>query len=1028
MQNSNDSLLIGGESEPFEFLTPSDPPKSTEEKSRQNFRIRYLTRRANYITRLRRAFDSADSNKLGRITLDQWMKSDIHQYIKEGTLSEEDFKFYFWRIDANCDHYITWDELVQYLMKEISQSELHLGEQATQFLQKTSKGVPSRDHTHREMVKQITICENSSEYITLSSDSIRFWGTFDLQFRRSINDPGLFASMLVFETHLKLAVATSNRRLLLYDIDSLQQLPCEINASPSSVIIKKMTQREAKNALNKLNSTKLTLYNAPTVMALAKYTLTPPLTLLFFVCDDQGFVQVFQITAPQRRQSTAYKINCISKYRMHDGNITQFSCIESYECYATSSTDGSIKFWQYDTKSRRFEILRVLNDTSAIITFKFSEKQKLIVTCGVSRDAYVWSISPPQRIFKLGGHYNTVVAITDYITSTNERYLLTMTNRKEFRLWDAVSYRMSREWNDPTLLRPENHYSAILYDERRHAIITAASYPVRWSENAAMVENFLEKTTHKHTIVGCHYTKCFNQIITIDSIANFCVWNVKNGQLSSMRESEWDPNLSDISTTVLDYAGRRLVTVDFRNNFDLWNFNSGQIIAKLDLQLTQEENKYITSCLSYLKIGGREFLAKGGWDKALFLFTEIDKGKFVLFRKFTGHTYDISTIAPYEEGVISGSANGEVFTWALDTNFAQAGIILKPSAAVEIIYSHHNFALIGDSLGNIHIFTIPKLELVDLIVSAHNLIVPYAITSIDSYEDTFYSTDTFGYVKKWKIEGYPDHFKAAPVEIYRCHNIDIFAISVVMDGKFVVTTGADMNVKIFDAETFEYVGIFHYESNWDIFDKTTWAMKNNCEVETKHFNHPQNELSSNLPLNDQLGLLDSSTQSLVESGPYFLKNRAKSGLSTSSASFQIQKSTGSFYANESTETLNLNDTQTISENPQENENSSFSLNETKDLIQEFLEEHEKGEFGFSIKKYQDQELKSLAAPKIPRKSHLLQHSMRPNELINKLTTCLNSSWIGHPVPYTEPVETKPVVRLPIMTPGMEKRRFKAHRH
>lgn len=1139
-----------------------------------------------FINNLRRVFQSIDINQEGKINLDQWMenKDQIKRFIRDGNLNDEEYKLYFWRIDANGCGFVTWDSLVQYLLRDISSTELYRGEQSIQFIQKTSKGVPLHENVHREMVKMITICESSSEYISLSSDSIRFWNVYDLQYKRSITEPGLFSSMLVFESHLKMAVATTNRRLLLYDIDSLNQLPCEISASPSPFIIKHMSQQDAKYALKNLQTTKLTLFNSPTCMLYAKYALSSQSTLFFFVGDDQGFIQTYQMIAPLRRKSPAYKIQCISKTRMHNDCITHMSLIESFNCYASSSCDKTVKFWQFDEKTKKLEILRVLKDHNEITGFKFLEKQKTVITCGISRDAFVWSLSPPQRVFKLGGHYNTVVAITDYITSTNEKYLLTMANRKEFRLWDPVSYRMVREWTDPSLLRPENRYSAIIYDELRHSIITAASYPIRWSENAELLENFLEQSTHKHSVVGCHYSKTFNQIVAVDSIGNFSAYNIKNGKLQSMKETEWNPEITDLSATTLDYAGRRLITCNYHNLYQMWNFNSGELlkIIELDdltsssqnngfndkksdtevdpkslkaqmnpdiqLQIHQKEmmkleslgtSKFgfsqmmkknsITSCLEFFKIGGREFIVKGGWDKTVLMFTEVDYGSYSLFRRYNGHKGDISSIVSYKDGVISGSVNGEIFCWDIDTNNAQAEAVLQCKAGVEILHCFGGTHLIvGDSIGFISVFTVPKLQLIERF-KAHGLILNHSISAIESdvKKGVIFTGDTFGYVKKWNITtAFVNHnissssskstlpesesekeneknkndkvktpplkkvnfsssnnnkshvsfgqdllkqlsrrgsiiskscfnptasssllsfFIMEPVEIHRCHNYDILSITLVDDGKFIVTSGADMNVRMFSAENFDYVGLFHMESEWNIDDISTWLIEcKNVEYEKRHFFEEKNENKGenkkeekSINIEDAIEIKfdysDNSDDNDENAENEEIKvSSSSSNINVLSSNIDQIQTTGNndsqkVVSNNSNIEPNMNSNQN---NENDNENQEFSAQKTRDIIENFIDEEERRFIPYKIQLQRRLQMQSKKSPQIARKSHLMQTSMRPNELIAKVTQSLNLSWSGSSsksTPKKDQAEMRQSVRLPIMTPRSFRKLTKRNR-
>lgn len=962
--------------ESFNEMESQSPPRSVQGKQSRRKKIRFTSYQTRYISDLRREFNRADAYKEGRLTYSQWINSNIRQFIRDGSISDEEYSLYFARVDANSDNYVSWEELVQYLMKEIAQAELHIDDQSLNFIQKTSNVIPSRQNMHRDMIKQISISDTTNEYVTLSNDSVRFWAIYDLQFHRAITDPGLFASMCVFDRYCKIAVATTSRRLLLFDTESLEQLECEINASPSSQIIKKMTTRDARATLSKLKSKKMTLYNLPTAMIIGEYTPSVVLNTYFYIADDQGVIQAFLLTAPQRRQSTDYRMKRVGRYTMHSASITQLSLISTYECYASSSYDATVKFWTFDPKTSIFTVLRQLNDYGPVTSFNFSNKQKLIITCSISRDAYVWSITPQRRVFKLGGHYNLVQAITDFVTTTNEKYLLTMTTRKEFRLWDAVNYRMAREWNDPSLQRPENFYSTAFYDARRHALITASSIPTRWSENISLLESFLEKKTHKHAIIGCHYSKVFKSIVTVDCICNFMVWSLKDGVRTSNKQTDWQPGSSDISASVLDVSGRRLVTASFDNQVFLWNFNSGSVINELEAT----EGTALISTISYFKIGAREYLARGGWDKMITLFAEVEKGSYILYRQFKGHTNDISSIVGFSGGLISGSTNGEILLWILDTNMPQASYSLDEMSAVECMIVVDNYLLVGDSIGFLHVFSLPKLQCL-VSQKAHQIIVNYSLTSMDANEEYLYTADTFGYVKKWKMS-YDQmlQFELEEIDIFRCHNDDIMSINLVMGGKFIVTCGIDMCVRIFEAENFEYVGLFNEESKpWNLEKKETWISKPPAVVELKHFNTKLSELS-----NTASNLMRSFNSSIAS-----FRN-LNINLKNSRQEFQL-------------ETIQPQQ-EVITEDEEE---QTFNLTEAQQVV-DYLLERPKPVPIFEVKE-------KVKEPQIVIPPRRLQLASRPVDLIERFDIIYSSDKKDRPK--TAQCQTNEhIVRLPIKTP------------
>ena len=854
-----------------------DAPGSILSRIARRRRQRRSTQRIHFIRELREAFDKSDTRQVGRLTLDQWRASTLRMVIREDQISEDEYEKYFYRIDADFDGEISWSELVHYLMKEISGVDLGKNNDVAQFIQKSLTPPHARHHMHREMVSQVVFCSRTCEYITLSSDSIRFWSPADLTFRRAILEPGLFGAMVAFENSLVLAVGTTNRRLIFFDLDNLVPLPVEVAASPSANTIHQMTKKDAERALEVLDSPMIPMFNVPTAMLLADvYTSEARLTT-FFVGDDQGVIEVYEIRSPQRRNGKDYQIERIARKQMHQGSITQISRLDMPNMYASSGWDNTVKFWSFNTgppleedpfankkkkkedsdeEKGHFKVVKVFTDDGPISSFVYSELQKVLATCGIGRDAFIWSISPAKKIAKLSGHYNMLAKVLEYETTKGDRYLMTMTVKKEFRLWDSVNYRLVREWTDPAVLRPENKYSAAMFDYKRHALITAGGDVVKWCEDINAVNEAEELRTHNRQIVGCLYSRQFRQIVTVDSRCGIKVWSIEQGKNTSNHQEPWYPNSSDIATATLDCAGRRMLTSSFKNDVLLWNYNSGTVMA--DLKLAKPKSLITHMIMSH--INGRDFLIRAGWDKTITLFTEFEASHFEPYREFKAHTDDISAILGLPTGLLSASVNGELFFWSLDTSAPIAGIKLNPVACIECLAVFEQHVFFGDSNGYLHIALLPKLKITDT-VAAHSIIVPHALSAIycDAKRKFLYTADTLGYVKKWRllINDNTVHLDVVG-HIVRCHNDEITAILVVNDGRFVVTCGVDMMVRVWSAETFEFVGFFSDESSWDIYDPDTWAKDAGFEVDPKHF--------------EKKGLLQSSSRKSVGSVLGSLKN------------------------------------------------------------------------------------------------------------------------------------------------------------
>jgi hypothetical protein len=125
--------------------SPADFAMATRVRAQQFAAKRFLIE-------LRLAFQVADTDQIGSLTYDQWLNSSMRRFIQDGKISAQQFAVYFRRIDANADGELTWDELVYYLMKDISSSDLKLEELSARFIRKSVLPVPPRKQSHRNMV------------------------------------------------------------------------------------------------------------------------------------------------------------------------------------------------------------------------------------------------------------------------------------------------------------------------------------------------------------------------------------------------------------------------------------------------------------------------------------------------------------------------------------------------------------------------------------------------------------------------------------------------------------------------------------------------------------------------------------------------------------------------------------------------------------------------------------------------------------------------------------------------------------
>jgi hypothetical protein len=83
-------------------------------------------------------------------TLEQRQSSELRIFVDNGQQMDQEFRDYFFRIDADCKEFVDWNPLVRYFMRKIGFGRLRLSQKSLSAIQKTMKGVIAHEVQHRE--------------------------------------------------------------------------------------------------------------------------------------------------------------------------------------------------------------------------------------------------------------------------------------------------------------------------------------------------------------------------------------------------------------------------------------------------------------------------------------------------------------------------------------------------------------------------------------------------------------------------------------------------------------------------------------------------------------------------------------------------------------------------------------------------------------------------------------------------------------------------------------------------------------
>ena len=805
----------------------SRPPTNSCERRNVRERTRHHGRLKTFLRDLRAAFDEADEEKLGSLSEQQWKKSALRFYLKDGGIPLDEFSQYFIKIDANCDGRVSWEELVNFMLLEISNARSVQQSEEAVSLSKIPQSPSVIQNRHKTAICQIVQSYWTDEYITVSRDSLRFWQPNPFQFKRKMTDETTgFACVCVFKSVQVMAVAYTNRTIRLYTMYELSRLPVYVSGSYSPTTIKTMRRKDAITAVKKFKEGKqdMPLFNIPTCMIEATLTDCGHGQCLILVGDDNGCVEMFRFTIPHRRSGAERPAERMARCDVHRAEITQLRAIEELRFYASASVDGTVKFFLYG--DNEFEVIRVFREDHAITSFDYCPDQRSLIICSTGKDPYSWSVQPVKRGHRLFGNPDPGVLCCNYKSAHGDRYIMTVTNHKDFRLYDSSNFMVRLDFSDSVSYLPEDKFSVIHFDSLRRLFVSCSSYPVIWGEG----EVALPRDAQGPQTIGLYYQKDLEQILTVDSNGRFSIWDYMTGTMKQTRNSV---GLKDeIAAACVDKLGRRVLTATYSGDVAVWNPYSGGTIANVPVK-----DKNQISVIRHFTLDGKGILILAGWAKTVSMYREIGPSQFELVRAMTGHGDDICCACLHESGwLITGSVNGELFAWPVSAHTTPRRGCVEDETPIEKMCVIGHFLLVADSDGALSIFTIPGLDQV-MRFRAHTELVPYSLSAIQADEDSLrvLTGDTLGYVRLW-LMNMSVGVSIEPMTIQRCHDGEVYQIEMIgKGGKYFATAGDDMTVRLWATDSMDFIGTFDGKSTWNIRDIGTWKKETPVESEPQHF-------------------------------------------------------------------------------------------------------------------------------------------------------------------------------------------------
>ena len=770
----------------------------------------------NWAGKLRVAFNEVCSSNACTLTLEQWLGSKLPSIISDTPMDESEMKDFFNRVDADCDQKISWNDLVEYLLKHGASFRLQASTEKRLKITFEAPDEQTMMKCHKTATNLRMLClQTQGQILTLSESTLTFWRASDCVAIHTITDKDGFLDCCIVPSIAKVAVAKANRQIIFIDIRSFEPMRMVISASAIVSDIPKMTEEESERAVTTGKACDLPMFNKPRAI------IAHPEANILFVGDEEGRIEVLRLFM-SRNARHGWTWERINVRKMHCDSISQITYLEEKDgVFVSASLDGSLVVWKYRIAENTFSKLYKFRNSEKlpITSFAYDQRTKDIVYTTPAHYFGIWRTFTQQY-----EHIETLREIVTTLTivplSDDASFCVTLSKDNFVSIYrmpnmtPLASYCMGIQHSlcPPTFALYVKNY-----------LYLAGAFLSKWKCDDCTNEGL---SAHSSPILRTLYNDVFDRLISIDQSGAIHVWTIENGNKTF--STSLAEGVLKVTSIALDSSQRRMAIGYSDGLVRIVAASSGTVLATIDKQFCDGE----CSSIAFASImdSRRLFCCS---NQKIVMFEEMSGNRVNFVRNFVGHSEILSKIVILKDKFILSIGSGsEMFLW----NVSQQHPICKfhldadTSTALDIPEDQDLF-IIGDVVGNAHVMSLTKPTPIKSIPGS-GLTTQSAITAMawDSHKN-LYIGNMHGYVKLYK---YNNGQFLVGIR-FRAHTEAILSISVPDKHEVLITAGRDEEIKIWRTEPFALIGNFGHVWRWNLSEPSSCLSNEPLPDDPNHF-------------------------------------------------------------------------------------------------------------------------------------------------------------------------------------------------
>jgi WD40 repeat protein len=287
--------------------------------------------------------------------------------------------------------------------------------------------------------------------------------------------------------------------------------------------------------------------------------------------------------------------------QLHSDRVRKLQVIPFLDGLMSCSDDGTILLTSLET-GQLLKSYTKNGHQSSVLSFSFSLKYKMMVSCAAERGGLVWDYLQESPVARLEPHTCPLLGCS---INDADGHIITVGVDNSVMIFDVRSCRLLQTFHERT-----NLFSACIFDTNKMRLVCATSFPCMY-QLKKMISTFPQDYFgHTAPVQFALYNSAYEQLLTIDTESLAMTWKADLGEtVYTFRLTAFSSMLDDVRLTlcVFDKSRRRLITGFHNGVIGVWNYSNGQAQNLIRSVKVDEATEREVTALATLERGDTTF-------------------------------------------------------------------------------------------------------------------------------------------------------------------------------------------------------------------------------------------------------------------------------------------------------------------------------------------------------------------------------------------------------------------------------------